>query len=321
MKYDLLIGVDGGGTHSTAAAARPDGTIAAIACGGGLNYHNIGIETVRQRIESLVAQLCRQTGAQHPLVCVGLSALDAPADAQTHARFACGALSADQLDLQSDAYVALMGFTLGQPGMIVICGTGSMLLLLDEDGRQHVSGGWGYLLCDAGSGYTLAREALLGVIDAHEGLGDATALTGRALAYFDVSHPRMIIDRIYAPEYTPDKLAGFARCVLEEAERGDAVAAAVLARNMPRLAAQAAQLLRQSPATHRVGLYGGIFAHSAPARCSFVGALASLAPQAQICPLDVPPEVGGIIHLLRKQGLLTEETLARLKQTYKEVKR
>ena len=319
--YDLLIGVDGGGTHSTAAAAWPDGRIAAITSGGGLNYHNVGVDTVRLRLEGMVRTLCEMTGAKHPLICVGMSALDAPADAKTLAKFTVGDFTADQLDLQSDAYAALMGFTRGEPGMIVICGTGSMLLLLDEAGNQHVSGGWGYLLADAGSGYTLSREALLAVINAYEGLGDPTILTPHALEYFGVDSPRMIIDKVYAPDFTPDRLAGFARHVLKDAEEGDAVALSVLHSSMPRLAALAAQLLKKAPGANRVGLYGGIFAHSKIARACFTDTLMQLAPHAQLCSLDYPPEVGAIIHLMRKEELLTPDALTLLKDTYQEAKR
>jgi len=319
MKYDLLIGIDGGGTHSTAAAAWPNGRIAAVAYGGGLNYHHIGIERVRLRMEDMVAQLCEKAGAEHPLVCVGMSALDGPADEEILARFTGGRFEPGQLDLQSDAYAALMGFTRGEPGMIVICGTGSMLLLLDEESRQHVSGGWGYLLADEGSSYTLAREALLAVIDESEGTGEKTVLTRHALDYFGVSAPRMIIDKVYAPDFTPDRLAGFARHVLMEAENGEHTACSILQRTMPRLAAQAAQLMKKAPSAHRVGLYGGVFMHSAAARICFTDTLCRLAPQAQICPLDYPPELGAIIHLMRKEGLLCGSVLTQLKTTYEEV--
>ena len=250
-----------------------------------------------------------------------MSALDAPADASTTAAFCTGMFKPEQLDLQSDAYIALMGLTQGQPGVIVICGTGSMLLLLDEHGEQHVSGGWGYLLNDEGSSYTLAREALLAVIDAYEGLGEATALTAHALDYFGVATPRMIIDKIYAPDFTPDRLAGFARHVLAEAENGEHIACAILSPTMPRLAAQAAQLMKASPGANQVGLYGGVFTHSAAARACFTDTLCRLAPEAQICSLDYPPELGAIIHLMRREGLLTDAVLAQLKQTYEEAKR
>ena len=317
MKYDLLIGIDGGGTHSTAAAAWPDGRIAAVAYGDGLNYHHIGIEKVRLRLEDMVEELCRKAGASHPLICVGMSALDAPADEETLSLFTVGKLSRDQLDLQSDAYAALLGFTRGNPGMIVICGTGSMLLLLDEEGNQRVSGGWGYLLADAGSSYTLAREALLAVIDEYEGLGKSTPLTGHALAYFGVSTPRMIIDKVYAPDFTPDRLAGFARYVLQEAEAGDPVAVSILNHTMPKLASQAAQLLKASPAANQIGLYGGVFTHSRAARTCFTDTLSRLAPHARICSLDYPPELGAIIHLMRKECILSDDALKILKDTYR----
>lgn len=321
MKEGLLIGIDGGGTHSTAVAAWPNGQVAAITCGKGLNFHNIGVEKVRTRLESMVQELCCKSGAPLGRVCVGMSALDGPADERTLARFTRGTLSPGQLDLQSDAFIALMGFTRGAPGMIVICGTGSMLLLVDGQGVQHVSGGWGYLLGDAGSGYTLAREGVLAVIDACEGMGVPTALEADACAFFSVASPRQIIDRIYAPDFTPDQLAGFARHVLAQADAGDAAAGAILTRNMQRLARQAAHLMKKSPEAGRIGLYGGIFAHSGAARSAFSDTLHALAPDAQICALDYPPELGAIIHLMQQQGCLSEESLLRLKQSYEEIRK
>lgn len=317
----VLIGIDGGGTHSTAVAAYPDGRIAAVVSGGGANFHNIGVEAVRRHLEEMVNALCGACGCAAEEVCVGMSALDTEADEATRALFATDTLRAEQLDLQSDAYIALMGFTLGQPGVIVICGTGSMQLMLDARGRQKAAGGWGYLLGDAGSGYTLAREGLLAVIDASEGTGPDTPLVEDALAFFGASTPRGLIDRVYAPQTTPDKLAGFARCVLARATAGDAVAAGILERNMARLARGTAQLISASPEAGRIGLYGGIFAHSDLARELFTRQMAALAPEAAVCRLEVPPELGALIHLFKKRGMLSSEVLARMKTTYEEMQK
>lgn len=318
MAQKLLIGIDGGGTHSTAVAAYPDGRIAAVVYGGGMNFHNVGVESVRQRLEALVAELCSKAGCEAAEVCVGMSALDAPADEGTLAKFTTGAFRKDQLDLQSDAYIALMGFTLGKPGVIVICGTGSMLLMLDAKGQQHAAGGWGYLLGDAGSGYTLAREGLLAAIEHVEGLGPETSLLADALEFFHAEEPRKLIDRIYAPDATPDQLAGFARCVIKRAQEGDTAAGALLERNMKRLARHAARLIERAPEARCVGLYGGIFAHSEQARMLFTRELVSLAPDARVHQLEYPPELGALIHLLKKRNALDEDVLIRMKTTYKE---
>ena len=50
MAAKILIGIDGGGTHSTAVAAWPDGRVAAVVPGGGQNFHNEGMEIVRARL-------------------------------------------------------------------------------------------------------------------------------------------------------------------------------------------------------------------------------------------------------------------------------
>lgn len=321
MEERLLIGIDGGGTHSTAVAASPEGRVVAVVYGEGLNFHNIGVPLVRARLEDMVARLREKCGgAEVEKVCVGMSALDEAADEATLQRFAGGSLSREQLDLQSDAYIALMGFTRGEPGVIAICGTGSMLLMMDKAGNQHVSGGWGYLLRDAGSGYTLAREAVLAVIDEAEGVGPATALTADAPGYFQAQTLREVINCIYAPGFTPAQMAGFARHVLSRAQEGDQVALGVVEKNMHDLARQAARLMQSEPLAKRVGLYGGVFEHSPLARECFAGELERLIPGAQASMLDCPPELGAVIHLMKQSGILTDQALTLMKNSYKEIK-
>ncbi len=322
MAHSLYIGIDGGGTHSTAVAVRPDGSVAALAYENGLNFWNSGVETVRLRTENMVTELCRKAGVplHEAMVCVGSSALDLPADEPTTRQFADGVLSFEQLDLQSDAYAALMGCTLGEPGVIVICGTGSMLVLVDSNGNQIPAGGWGYLLGDAGSSYTLAREGLIAVIDALDGIGASTPLVQDALRFFEAAeHPRAIIDRVYAPDFGPEKLAAFARFVLTLAGEGDTVACEIVQRNMNRLGRLAAQMLLKDEKARRIGLYGGVFGHNPFARELFMNTVLSLVPDAQLCPVVFPPELGAVIHLLRKENLLTPQVLETIKSTSKEI--
>jgi len=321
MNTPIFIGIDGGGTHSTAVACRADGRIAAAVSGGGLNFLNDGIPAVRERLMDMVARLQSAcSDAEVAEVCIGSAALDAPADDSVLNAFSGGLLQKDQLDFQSDAYAALMGLTQGEAGVIVICGTGSMLLMADSKGRQIVSGGWGYLLSDAGSGFTLAREALLSVIAHEDGVGPATALTGDALAFFAADTPRRIIDRVYAPDFSPDQLAGFARHVVARAEEGEETALSILSRNMKRLAALACRLTDRDPAVKLVGLYGGIFQHSELARRLFSEAVLNEKPQAKIILPEYPPELGALIHLMKKHGLLTDAVLKNMKESYEEIR-
>lgn len=322
MTRSLYIGIDGGGTHSTAVAVRPDGTVAALAYEDGLNFLNSGVETVRIRTENMVKELCQKAGVpvEQAMVCVGSSALDQPANEATTRQFTQGCLTFDQVDLQSDAYAALMGCTLGEPGVIVICGTGSMLVLVDSQGRQIPAGGWGYLLGDAGSSYTMAREAMIAVTDTLDGIGQPTALTQDALQFFEAhENPRAIIDHVYAPDFGPEKLAAFARHVLTRAGEGDPVAYGIVERNMKRLARLAVRLLLQDEKAQRIGLYGGVFGHNPFARDLFAQTVLESVPGAAFCPVVFPPELGAAIHALRKDHLLTPSVLEQMKFTSKEI--
>ena len=90
---------------------------------------------------------------------------------------------------------------------------------------------------------------------------------------------------------------------------------------MKRLALQAAQLLKKAPEACRLGMYGGIFAHSAIARDAFTNALHARMPDAVICAPEYPPELGAIIHLMQKHGILTGSALENLKTTYERLRK
>ena len=317
---ELFLGVDGGGTKTVAVAARADGTVIGLRRGAGINYNNIGMDAARETLFAVIAPLLQGCGGDYREICIGMPALDAAADEATTRAFAGTRFDPARLDLQSDAYTALLGLSMGKPAMIVICGTGSILLLADGSGRQRVLGGWGHLLGDPGSGHALATDGLRAAIDAWEGLGPATALTDAATRYFSLDTPRRLIDRIYAPDCTPDRIAGFARSVLELAAAGDPSAIAVLRQNMTHIAREAAALLQSAPEVRLVGLYGGIFEHSADARDLFTGILDGLCPGKTVTQPNYPPELGALLHCYQKRGLLAPALLQRLEDSYAAVR-
>lgn len=320
MRSRYLVGVDGGGTKTIAVAANEDGTVLAVERGDGINYHTIGMERARSNLKEILERLRAHTDGECAEVTVGMPALDMPADRELTAAFAGTSFDANQLDLQSDAYITLMGFTLGQPGMIVICGTGSILLMVDEQKRQHVRGGWGYLLGDAGSGYALAVGGLQAAIREWENVGSKTALSEAAMTYFHLRHPRDLINVVYSPKCTQADIAQFGRIVLQCCENGDEEAVRVTRSSMAAIAANAAEMIAHTPAANRVGIWGSILTHNACAREIFSQELLSRCPQAVIIRPEFPPELGAVIHSMSKRGTLRDEALQNLKKSYAERK-
>ncbi len=134
----------------------------------------------------------------------------------------------------TDADIALYGTTLGKAGLVVIAGTGSICIGINDEGEQFIAGGWGPVAGDEGGGRGIAGEALHAVAKASDGRGELTKLSERAAEYFRASNVENLIGAIYAPQMDNSRIAGFARLVVETAADGDKIAVDILCRRWPR---------------------------------------------------------------------------------------
>jgi N-acetylglucosamine kinase-like BadF-type ATPase len=317
IENPLIIGVDGGGTRTRAVAMHADGRVLARTEGSGLNFHNIGWEAARTNLLDVVQRLLASCGAtEYRALYIGMSALDAPADSATLSAFCGDVFDKTRVEMHSDAYAALVGATLGKPGMIVICGTGAMTLLLDGQGRQHARSGWGAVLEDPGSAFALAVAGLRASVALWEECGARTSLAGHALEYFGAATPRALIDKLYTPMPSPPRIAQFARVVLAEAVAGDAVAGCIVRGQMDRVARQCVSLLLKSPEARQVALYGGVFQHNAWVREYFADRLCRAVPGLAVSEPRYPPDIGAALSYLIARGGLTPAVLDALQQTY-----
>jgi len=165
-----------------------------------------------------------------PVASIGVGAAGAeaaPAAARALADRVAAHLDAPTA-VTTDAVTAHAGAFEGMPGTMVIVGTGTVLLTLDDAGTLSQVDGWGPWLGDEGSGRAIGQEGLRAVLAAHDGRGPATALTAAAL---DLHAPLSTLPRWVADTAAPARqLARFAPRVLQAAAAGDAVARDIVER-------------------------------------------------------------------------------------------
>lgn len=138
----------------------------------------------------------------------------------------------------SDALAAHAGALGGEPGTVLIAGTGSVAFHLSQDGELNRADGWGIWLGDLGSGRWIGQEGLRRVLQARDGLGYPTSLTQAVLA---AAGPLDSLPRYVSGGDQPERvLASFAPAVLEHASIGDPVAAAIVDEAVEHLADTAA---------------------------------------------------------------------------------
>ena len=114
--------------------------------------------------------------------------------------------------LMHDAPIAHAGALAGEPGIVVIAGTGSVAYCVDSSGRAEQFGGWGYLFGDEGSAFWIACEAITNVAR-HPGCDAVDAI----LTFFEARSLRELVSAFYLGEISRERLAAFAPSCIADA--------------------------------------------------------------------------------------------------------
>jgi N-acetylglucosamine kinase-like BadF-type ATPase len=173
-------------------------------------------------------------------------------------------LQTERLLLTHDAAIALDGALDGEPGVIVIAGTGSIGYGRDADKKVARTGGWGHVFGDEGSAFDIARQAMRAALRHEEGWGPRTALGPLLLEASGASSMNELLHWCYTEAFPKQRVAGWARLVDQAASAGDSLASEILRGAAQQLAMLATAARRQLKGDQlRVSYTGGVF-QSAP---------------------------------------------------------
>jgi N-acetylmuramic acid 6-phosphate etherase len=301
---DLVLGIDGGGSHTVALLARRADTergwtLLGRGQGGPSNLQTVGADDAFRNLDQAVSQAFAAAGlSRRPVgaACLGMAGAGRAGDQEILRGWATQIALAGHVEVTTDA--ALL-FAAGTPegwGLAVVAGTGSIAVARSADGRSARAGGWGPLLGDEGSGYALAVAGLQAVAQAADGCGAATVLTQRLLAALGLGAPQELIPAVYSSGRDRVALAALAPLLLEAAA-DDAVAKSIVDEAAETLAETAVAAARQLGIHDRplpVALAGSVLVNNADYRQLFVRALQSLGINAASVRLVSEPAEGAV---------------------------
>ena len=206
----------------------------------------------------------------------------------------------------NDALVALVAGVGDAPGVVIICGTGSIAYGRSAD-RAARAGGWGHVLGDEGSGYWIGRRALRAVARAADGRGPATSLTARVLNHFAVAQAVRPDRRGLRPPAAPPRARADSRALVQQArDEGDEVATQILeqaAHELVRAARSVVERLRMQEEAVQFVLAGGVFTGVPWLAEELKRRLPAIAPRGQVKRLEVEPALGAVrLALAEAQG-------------------
>ena len=265
----LVMGIDGGGTHTRVVVMGVDGVVHGQAEGSTANPSVVGHETAAATIQAAIqAALDAADMVPQQIAAVGIGV--AGADAAHSADWLCmvleAALPQARVVPSSDYEIALVGALGERQGVLVLAGTGSLAYGVNAAGQSARVGGWGYLLDDAGSGYWIGLRGLEAVARAADGRGPRTGLCATLLDTLELTQPVDLVGWLYhAPEPRTHEIAALAPLVLEATRYGDDAATHIVTQAVNELALAARTVMaRLEMFAPQVAFTGGLLSHRNP---------------------------------------------------------
>lgn len=307
---DIVLAIDGGATRTRAWIVRLDGSILARGTAGGSNVFELGIDQSRRVIAEATANAWRDSGlpGEKPCAFLGVFAGVAGAGAAEDQRALASALAAEfgvnpaNTNADHDLRIALAGALAGEPGVVVVAGTGSAAYGRDAHGHTAKAGGWGPILDDGGSGHWLGVQAMRLVVRVADGRVAPTPLADAVLSQFGVSTPREMLNRLqlaHPQHLTRATIAALAPLVVVAADTGDEAASTILERGAAELAEKAGAVLQrlQRPDAPRLRLAaaGGLLEHHESYFERVSDRMQRQLPGTQLERAQLPPVAGAVL--------------------------
>jgi N-acetylglucosamine kinase-like BadF-type ATPase len=297
-----VLGLDAGGTKTVCLLADGDGQIISIAKRGGANLQASGELEVEKVLHDVMEEAIGEREIAPAAICLGIAGVDRPHDLDVIRGIMRRIGYKARILVVNDALVALEAGAPGQPGVVIISGTGSIAYGRNTAGQAARSGGWGYVLGDEGSGYWIGRAALRAVLREADERGPRTALTPMLLDHFDVAEPQELIHEIYQSNLRPSAIGALASCVQQAFAQGDDVAVGILQGAVHELESAGMSVARRLDlvgASFPFILAGGIFRAVPWLQQELSRRLPELSPASRAEPLIREPAEGAVLLALQ----------------------
>lgn len=296
------LGIDGGGTATTAWVADERDHVVGRGTAGPSNPVKVGLTQAKREILAAARQaLSAVSKVDLCAACVGLAGADRPQVSNPLLTWLRAEIPAQLHLLTTDAAITLEAALGRAPGVVVIAGTGSIACGRDREGRTMRAGGWGSVFGDEGSAYDIGRRGVNAALRALDGVGPRTRLAQDICSSLELAE----ISDIVGMNLEPQRIAALAPLVMEAERKDDAAAGQIVfeaGRELAQLAAALLIRLGLHEEHVHVVLAGGLLRSSRALRRSLRRHLGSLSPHVQVGVLRREPVQGALALARRANG-------------------
>lgn len=272
----LLLAIDGGGTKTECWLARnrgaPEEEMPSNVLGRGrsgpANPSAVGIDGACCAIKASIESAFQDAGIAPRKVHACVIGLAGGGNQQTQRsvqEWVHEHALADEVRVVPDCELVLWAGTPDGIGIALISGTGSMAFGRNERGETARAGGWGYLIHDGGSAFSIGQAALEHTARASDDGVDLGEVGRRILARLDVATAAELPLAIHAAKDPRAAVASLAEEVFAAADLHDADAVLILdtaAEDLATLIAAVERKLSASDRLNQVVAAGSVLARN-----------------------------------------------------------
>lgn len=232
-----ILGVDGGATKTVVQIADLSGKVASESEYPSSNFKSVGRKVAKENLSKAVLDAMGKIDYSKKFTfkyaCFGLAGNDSLEDENIYREIIFRSRIRDYLNphktlICNDTRIGLVAGSDSKNRIIIICGTGSNCLGVNEEGREVKVNGWDYILGDEGSGYEIGIKALKALMKAHDGRGEKTLLSRTIMKDLNFKSIPELVDWTYGSVFFKVKIAALARTVCRTAEMGDEISIKIL---------------------------------------------------------------------------------------------
>ncbi|MGB9407376.1 MAG: BadF/BadG/BcrA/BcrD ATPase family protein [Terracidiphilus sp.] len=278
---NVVLGIDGGGTHTRASIVAGE-QVLARAESGSIKRLRVGAKASEANLRALLKEVYAKAGVTAVRAAsVGVASASMPG-VKEWITVVLQDFGTERSEVVGDEVIALDAAFHGGPGILQIAGTGSNTVGRAPDGSRESAGGWSSRLGDEGSGYWIGVNSLRWALHAHDH-EEPTQILEKVGEIWGTPNLR---DLINLGDSTPGPdFAALAPAISELAQAGDPVAQAVLAQAAADLVEFVllvrAKLRRKHAIAGEVPVAwtGGVIEHMPLVREAFFAGLKAAAPE------------------------------------------
>jgi N-acetylglucosamine kinase-like BadF-type ATPase len=245
----IFIGIDGGGTKTKCVCADEKLKIISQIEAGATNPLTVGFDQSAERLFNLIKQTRLKANVTTiDSIAIGIAGggrVEHSDKLYKRLNNLAGSKKViwKKLKIFSDAEIAIEGAFSGHSGFILIAGTGSILFGKDKYGNIIRAGGFGRIIGDEGSGYSIGKKGLNAVAREFDGRGEKTLLTKILKKKFGIVGQHILIENVYSEEFV---VAEIAESVIVAAKKNDRICIEILQNEANELLSHIEAIIRKT---------------------------------------------------------------------------